>query len=150
MFERLGHLIAKRKKWVLTLFMLSTILAGTIGSQVFSRFDTGGYIDPDSDSAKVWEYLEETFKVKDPSVVLVVDGKDKSVDDPSVIATAQRIESDLRSEPSAENVLSYWSSGGAPSLKSKDGKSAFIFVYLKSTDFTEIDKLGGLYQEKYD
>ncbi|MEY2722650.1 MAG: hypothetical protein RIS57_557, partial [Actinomycetota bacterium] len=47
-------------------------------------------------------------------------------------------------------VLSYWSSGGAPSLKSKKGTSAFIFVYLKSNDFTEIDKLGGVYQEKYD
>ncbi|GBL22387.1 hypothetical protein EMGBS5_03810 [Clavibacter sp.] len=150
MFERLGHLIAKRKKSVLTLFLLSTILAGAIGSQVFSRFDTGGYMDPNSDSAKVWEYLDETFKVKDPAVVLVVDGKDKSADDPSVVAAAQKIEASLRSEPSAENVLSYWSAGGAPSLKSKDGNSAFIFVYLKSTDFTEIDKLGGLYQEKYD
>jgi len=52
MFEKIGHLIAKRKKSVLTLFLLSTILAGAIGSQVFSRFDTGGYIDPNSDSAK--------------------------------------------------------------------------------------------------
>ena len=69
MFEKLGHLIAKRKKSVLTLFMLSTILAGTIGSQVFTRFDTGGYMDPNSDSAKVWEYLDETFKVKDPAEI---------------------------------------------------------------------------------
>ncbi len=67
-----------------------------------------------------------------------------------MVASAERIEASLRSEPSAESVLSYWSAGRAPSLKSKDGNSAFIFVYLKSTDFTEIDKLGGLYQEKYD
>ena len=150
MFEKLGHLIAKRKKPILALFLLSTIFAGVVGSQVFSRFDTGGYMDPNSDSAKVWEYLDETFEVKSPAVVLVVDGKDKSVDDLSVVATAEKIEASLRSEPSAESVLSYWSAGGAPSLKSKDGNSAFIFVYLKSTDFTEIDKLGGLYQEKYD
>jgi RND superfamily putative drug exporter len=150
MFERLGHLIAKRKKSVLSLFLLATVLAGGIGSQVFSRFDSGGYSDPNSDSAKVWEYLDETFNVKDPAIVLVVDGKDKSVDDPEVVASAQKIESQVRSESSAENVISYWSAGGAPSLKSKDGTSAFIFVYLKSTDFTEIDKLGGEYQKKYD
>jgi RND superfamily putative drug exporter len=150
MFERLGHLIAKRKKSVLSLFLLATVLAGGIGSQVFSRFDSGGYSDPNSDSAKVWEYLDETFNVKDPAIVLVVDGKDKSVDDPEVVASAQKIESQVRSESSAENVISYWSAGGAPSLKSKDGTSAFIFVYLKSTDFTEIDKLGGKYQKKYD
>jgi len=150
MFERLGHTIAHKKKVVLSLFLLATVLAGGIGSQVFARFDTGGYSDPNSDSAKVWDYLDETFKVKDPSVVLVVDAKDKSVDDPSVVAIATELESQVRAESSAESVLSYWSSGGAPSLKSKKGTSAFIFVYLKSNDFTEIDKLGGIYQEKYD
>jgi RND superfamily putative drug exporter len=150
MFESLGHVIARHKKVVLSLFLLVTILAGGIGSQVFSRFDSGGYSDPNSDSAKVWEYLDKTFKVKDPAVVLVVDGKGKSVDDPEVVASAQKIESRVRSESSAENVISYWSAGGAPAFKSKDGTSAFIFIYLKSTDFTEIDKLGGEYQKKYD
>jgi len=150
MFESLGHVIAIHKKAVLSIFILVTILAGALGSQVFARFDTGGYSDPNSDSAKVWDYLDETFKVKDPSVVLVVDAKDKSVDDPSVVAIATELESQVRAESSAESVLSYWSSGGAPSLKSKKGTSAFIFVYLKSNDFTEIDKLGGVYQEKYD
>ena len=150
MFERLGHLIARKKKAVLALFLLATVLAGGIGSQVFARFDSGGYSDPKSDSAQVWDYLDETFKVKDPSVVFVVDAKNKSVDDPAVTAIAQELESQLRAEPSAESVLSYWSSGGAPSLKSKSGTSALVFVYLKSNDFTEIDKLGGQYQEKYD
>jgi RND superfamily putative drug exporter len=150
MFERLGHMIARNKKAVLSLFILITILSGAIGSQVFARFDTGGYSDPNSDSAKVWDYLDETFKVKDPSVVLVVDAQNKSVDDPSVVALATELESQVRAESSAESVLSYWSSGGAPSLKSKKGTSAFIFVYLKSNDFTEIDKLGGVYQAKYD
>ena len=150
MFERLGHFIAKRKKAVLSLFLLTTILSGAIGSQVFSRFDSGGYSDPNSDSVKVWEYLEDTFKVKDPAVVFVVDAKDKSVDDPAVVAAAQKLEAEVRGEETAESVLSYWSSGGAPSLKSKDGNSAFIFIYLKSTDFTEIDRSGGYYQDKYD
>jgi len=150
MFERLGHLIARKKKAVLALFLLATVLAGGIGSQVFARFDSGGYSDPKSDSAQVWDYLDETFKVKDPSVVFVVDAKNKSVDDPAVTAIAQELESQLRAETSAESVLSYWSSGGAPSLKSKSGTSALVFVYLKSNDFTEIDKLGGQYQEKYD
>ena len=150
MFESLGHVIARHKKAVLSIFILATILAGAIGSQVFSRFDSGGYSDPNSDSAKVWEYLDDTFKVKDPAIVLVVDAKDKSVDDPSVVAAAQKLESQVRQETSAESVLSYWSAGNAPSLKSKDGSAAFIFIYLKSTDFSEIDKSGGYFQEKYD
>ena len=150
MFESLGHVIAHHKKKVLAFFILVTIIAGGIGSQVFSRFDSGGYSDPNSDSAKVWEYLDETFKVKDPAIVLVVDGKDKSVDDPEVVASAQKIESQVRSESSAENVISYWSAGRTPAFKSTDGSAAYIFVYLKSDDFTEIDSLGGYYQDKYE
>jgi RND superfamily putative drug exporter len=150
MFESLGHLVARRKKSVLSIFILSTIFAGAIGSQVFTRFDSGGYSDPNSDSAKVWEYLDDTFKVKDPAIVLVVDAKNKSVDDPKVVAAAQKLETEIREESSAESVLSYWSAGRIPSLKSKDGSAAFIFVYLKSTDFTEIDQSGGYYQKKYD
>lgn len=150
MFETLGHLIARRKKALLSAFILTTILAGAVGSQVFSRFESGGYSAPGSDSAKVWEYLDETFKVKDPAIVLVVDAKSRSVDDGLVAASAAKVEAQVREEVSAEKVLSYWSAGRIPSLKSKDGSSAFIFVYLKSTDFTEIDKLGGYYQEKYD
>ena len=91
MFERLGHLIARRKKVVLSLFLLATVLAGGIGSQVFSRFDSGGYSDPNSDSAKAWEYLDKTFNVKDPAIVLVIDSKNKSVDDPEVVTTAQKL-----------------------------------------------------------
>ena len=53
MFESLGHVIAIHKKAVLSIFILVTILAGALGSQVFARFDTGGYSDPNSDSAKV-------------------------------------------------------------------------------------------------
>lgn len=150
MFESLGHVIARHKKAVLSIFILATILAGTIGSQVFSRFDSGGYSDPNSDSAKVWEYLDETFEVRDPAIVLVVDAKNQSVDNPAVVTAAQTLENEVRQEASTESVLSYWSSGNAPSLKSKDGKSAFIFIYLKSTDFSEIDKSGGYFQEKYD
>ena len=150
MFESLGHLIARRKKSVLSIFILATIVAGAVGSQVFNRFDSGGYSDPNSDSSKVWEYLDDTFKVKDPAIVLVVDAKNTSVDDPTVVASAQKLESEVRREASAESVLSYWSAGRVPSLKSKDGNAAFIFIYLKSTDFTEIDRSGGYYQEKYD
>jgi RND superfamily putative drug exporter len=150
MFESLGHLVAHQRKKVLALFILGTIFAGVVGSQVFSRFDSGGYSDPGSDSAKVWEYLDSTFKVKDPAVVLVVDAGKKTVDDPEVVASAARLEARVRSENSAESVLSYWSAGAAPSLKSTDGRAAYLFIYLKSKDFSQIDRNGGYYQKNYD
>jgi RND superfamily putative drug exporter len=141
-------LIITRSKVMLTGYLVAILIAGGIGAQVFAKFDSGGYSDPNSDSAKAWGYLEETFKVKDPTVVLIVKSKE-GVDDPSVRERALRLEAELRAEKSAETVVSYWSTN-APSLRSSDGKSAFIFIYLRSSDFSKIDSAGGYYQSKYD
>jgi len=150
MFEKLGHSIARRSKAIFLLSVALVLLFGTIGTQVFSRFDSGGYSDPSSDSAKVFDYLEETFGVKDPAVVMTLESKSGSVDDETTVAAATALENQIRSEVSAESVLSYWSAGRNPAFKSTDGTSAYIFVYLKSDDFTEIDSLGGYYQDKYE
>ena len=140
MFEKLGRLIARRSRAVLLLSILGTLVCGTIGTQVFSRFDTGGYSDPNSDSAKVWEYLEDNFGVTDPFVVMTITTPTGTVDAAEVEAKARALEEEVRAEASADRVLSYWSALKPPSMKSTDGKSAFLFVYLKSSDFTEIDK----------
>ena len=149
-FERLGRFITLRKKSLLLLSIVISITAGGIGSQVFTRFDSGGYSNPNSDSAKVWDYLKNTFNTKDPTIVLDVHSPDKSIDEPSIKASALRLESKIAQEPTAERTLSYWSSGGAPTLRSKDGKSGLLFIYLKSTDFSAINNAGGYYQSTYD
>ncbi len=148
MFQTLSRLIITRSKVMLSGYLVAILIAGGIGAQVFAKFDSGGYSDPNSDSAKAWEYLEETFKVKDPTVVLIVKSRE-GVDDPSVRERALKLEAELRAEKSAETVISYWSTS-APSLRSSDGKSAFIFIYLRSSDFSKIDSAGGYYQSKYD
>jgi RND superfamily putative drug exporter len=149
-FERFGAFIARRKKSLLAISILAAIVAGGVGSQVFTRFDSGGYSNPNSDSAKVWDYLKNTFDSRDPSIVLAINTNSADANDPQVVESVKRLEAKIAQEPTAEKVISYWSSGFAPTLKSKDGKSGLLFVYLKSTDFTAIDKAGGYYQEKYD
>lgn len=150
MFEKLGHLVVKRRRGVFVLFILGILLAGGLGSQAFARFDSGGYNDPASDSAKVQTYLKETFDVRTPSLVVAVHAKGGSVDDQGVIDSARILESSIRGEENTDKVISYWSSGNAPYLKSKDGQSGLMFVYFKTSDFTESDALGGDYQKKYD
>jgi putative drug exporter of the RND superfamily len=150
MFEKLGNFVAKRRKGVFILFILGILVSGGLGSQAFSRFDSGGYSDPSSDSAKVAEYLQDTFDVRNPSLVMAVHTKGGSVNDPEVVTSAEELESQIRNDSNTDKVISYWSSGNSPFLKSKDGTSGLMFVYFKTTDFTETDKLGGQYQEKYD
>jgi len=149
MFEKLGSLIVTRKKFIFTLFIALIFAAGAIGSSVFGKLDSGGYSDPKSDSAKVFEYLTDEFKVKDPAVVLVVETKNGIIS-PEASASATRLESQIKLESGVESTLSFWSSGGAPSLKSSDGNSAFLFIYSQSTDWDEVQNLGKRMQEKYD
>lgn len=150
MFERLGHAVARRSRAIFLLSVILTLLFGTIGTQVFTRFDSGGYSDPKSDSAKVFEYLDETFGVRDPAVVITLENPGGSVDDEAAVNAALALEAKLRSEPSAESVLSYWSAGRNPAFRSIDGSAAYLFIYLNSDDFTEIDRLGGEYQDRYE
>ena len=149
MFAALGHAIVKRRKRTLSIFILAVIILGSVGSLAFSRLDSGGYSDLNSDSAKAFKYLEDTFKVKDPAVVFVIHS-DKLVTDPEVVASAARFEAKVKSEPSADSVLSFWSAGGAPTLKSNDGKSAYLFVYLNADNFSSFDALGGHYRDTYE
>mgnify|MGYP000359380383 FL=1 len=149
MFEKLGSAIVRRKKLIFTLFVAAIIASGGIGSAVFGKLESGGYSDLDSDSAKAFEYLTDVFKVKEPVIVLVVETKD-GLTKPESVATATKLEQEIKSIPEVESTLSYWSAGGAPSLKSNDGNSAFLFIYSKSIAWEDIESLGKQVGKKYD
>jgi RND superfamily putative drug exporter len=148
MFQKLGSLIVSYKKFIFTLFITLILAAGAIGSSVFGKLDSGGYSDPNSDSARVFEYLTDDFKVKDPAVVLVVESKD-GVISPTASASATKLEGQIKLEPGVDSTLSFWSSAGAPSLKSTDSKSGFLFIYSKSIEWDDVQDLGKRIQEKY-
>ena len=130
--------------------LLFVILAGVIGGQVFARFDTGGYSNQNGEAVKVSEILTEDLGLSDPAVVVVASSPDLSVDDPTFVESAKRLESRLAAESTTKDVVSYWSAGNAPSLKSNDGKAAYLLLYLNTDDFTEIEAAAKSYQEKYD
>jgi RND superfamily putative drug exporter len=149
MFEKLGSAIVRRKKFIFALFVAAMIVSGGIGSAVFGKLESGGYSDLDSDSAKAFEYLTDVFKVKEPVIVLVVETKN-GLTKPESVATATKLEQEIKSIPEVESTLSYWSAGGAPSLKSSDGNSAFLFIYSKSIAWEDIESLGKQVGKKYD
>ena len=149
MFEKLGSLIVKRKRLIFSLFIVAIFSAGAIGTSVFGKLDSGGYNDPKSDSAKAFEYLTDVFKVKDPAVVLVVETPN-GVNDPAVVASAAKLEQSIKGEAGVGSTLSYWSTGGAPTLKSSDANSAFLFIYSEDVEWDNVQSLGKRIQEKYD
>ena len=149
MFEKLGSLIVNRKRLIFSLFIVAIFSSGAIGTSVFGKLDSGGYNDPKSDSAKAFEYLTDVFKVKDPAVVLVVETT-QGVNDPAVVAAAAKLETSIKGEPGVGSTLSYWSAGGAPTLKSSDSNSAFLFIYSEDIEWDNVQSLGKRIQEKHD
>ena len=151
MFESLGHLLVRRKKAALALFIIGIILSGVFGSLIFSRLDAGGYSDPKSDSYKVYEYLRDDLKINDPSVVLVVDAGSRDITSPDVVQEAKSLEAKIAQEEGITKTLSYWSSGGEATLKSKDGRAGYILIYGESDAFSpESQELGAVFQDKYE
>ena len=151
MFEKLGHLIFKRRKSAVILFVVGILVAGGFGSLAFSRLDSGGYSDPKSDSYKVYEYLTEELKLSDPAVVIIVDSGATDVTDPSVAQKGTALEKKIAQEEGVTKTLSFWTSGGEATLKSADGKAAYILVYGDGEAFTpESQELGKVMQQKYD
>jgi RND superfamily putative drug exporter len=151
-FERLGNFIVKRSKRVLILFTLGILLAGGIGSLAFGKLDSGGYSDLKSESAKAATYLSENFKVEEPVAILIIDSGDKPVEDAVISEQALAVEKELAQIAGISKTLSFWSTGGAPNLKSTDGKAAFLFAYANTEagDFDSIGKIGKDIQDAFD
>jgi len=108
MFEKLGHLIVKRRKSAVILFVVGILVAGGVGSMVFNRLDSGGYSDPNSDSYKVYKYLTEELKQSDPAVVIVVDSGSTDVTDPLIAQKGIALEKKIAQEEGVTKTLSYW------------------------------------------
>jgi RND superfamily putative drug exporter len=151
-FERIGQLVVRRSKAVLILFTIAILTAGGIGSLAFGKLDSGGYSDLASESAQAATYLTEKFGVVEPVAVLVVDTGNKPVEDPEVSQAAIALEKEIAQLPDISKTLSFWSTGGAPGMKSTDGKAAFLFVYakLKANDFDKLGKIGAQIQKEFD
>lgn len=137
---------------MLILFTLTILVAGGVGSLSFGKLGAGGYSDLSSDSAKAAIYLNEKFGVEEPVVVLVVDSGVQSIDSPEVVQAAQALEAKVAEVAGITKTLSFWSTGGAPAMRSIDGKASFLFAYAdtRSNDFDSIGSIGEKIQSKFD
>ena len=151
MFENLGKFIVRHSKVVLLAFVVATLVAGAVGSLVFGKLDSGGYSDKNSESAQATEYIIKKFKVQEPIVTLVVDST-TSVDDAQVALKAAALEKEIQTVKGVSKTYSYWSTGGAPTMRSTDGKAGFILVYadLEADDWSGFESLGERIQSRFD
>jgi RND superfamily putative drug exporter len=150
-FEKLGHLVVRRRKAMVVLFVVGILTAGGAGSMVFNRLDSGGYSNPNSDSYQVYNYLNKNLKISDPNIVVVVDSGNLPITDPTIFAKAQKLEAEMAKAPGVIKVVSYWNTGGEKTLAATDGKAAYILVYGEGEAFTpQSQEMGQYFQDNFD
>lgn len=129
MFSRLGELIVKRSTLIVIAAGLLVVVAGLLGVGVFGILAGGGTSDPNSESARAMELLENEFDAGTSNVVLLVTATSGSVDTDAETQAALEIVEQLGSVEGLVDIGSYWQLGSPSSLRSADGSSALIFAH---------------------
>ena len=89
MFDRLGHLTYRRRRWVLALAGLFLAVGAGWGTGVFAEMVSSGFEDPDSESAKALTRVEQTVGRDEADVVVLYRADGAPVDTPAVWALEQ-------------------------------------------------------------
>ena len=127
-FYRLGGWVARHRWPVLIGYLIVFVIVGIFGLRVFGAMQSEGFDDPASDSARAAVALAEEFGARDPVVVLAVESSD-GVE--AGTAEAQALLDDIGQVSGVSEVVSYWSTGGAPTLLSEDGITTRALVYAE-------------------
>lgn len=128
MFERLGAWVARHRWPVLVSYLVLMVVVGVFGIRVFGAMQSEGFNDPASDSSRAAAILAEEFGTQDPLVVLAIETP-TSLDQSSADATA--LLDQIASVEGVDNVISYWSTGGAESFIGSDGRTARALVFAE-------------------
>ena len=128
--KRWAEIIVRRKRSSLYGFIGLVLISSIFGFQSFGLLKAGGYDNPNSDSARVFDLLDSKFDTQTPEVVLIAD-MPTLVDTTNSRTIGRDLANDLKQVEGVDTVTSYYTLGTPPSLRSTDGKAAYFFVKLK-------------------
>ncbi len=140
LLTRLAGLAVARRRLVLILTALFLALAGGIGGGVAAELSGGGFDDPQAESVRAAQVLEEQFASGAPNLVLLARAQ-QGVDDPAAVAAGQALVQRLAAEPGVTQVTSWWTSGRPDALRSRSGNSAVVLARLTGGDEAAVDRV---------
>jgi putative drug exporter of the RND superfamily len=147
MLSRLGRFVIRRRKLVLVGAAVAFVLSGAYGGPVSEHLSSGGFDDPASESFKADEALLEAFGTATPNLLLLVTAPDGDVDAPEVAAAGQTLTDELAGEADVANVVSYWSLGSPPPLRSDGGDRALVLARIEGSEDDVNDRVEELSPE---
>jgi trehalose monomycolate/heme transporter len=132
MFEALGRVMYRRRRWVVALVVLFAVFAGVWGTGVFGRLSGAGYDTPDSPSARANQVAAAKLGTSSADVLVLYRSDRLTVDDPAfrdaVTGRLQALPDDL-----VDGVTSFWSTN-SPSLVSRDRHATYAVLSLVPGD----------------
>jgi RND superfamily putative drug exporter len=140
-FTKIGRFVVRWRIQALIGSGLFVVVSAGVGATVYSRLSPAGFADPSSESERAGRFLETRFHTGTPNLVLLLDARphdpvagQPAVDAPSVSAEAGRLARELARRSDVREVLSYWSLGKVPPLRSNDGRTAIVAVLTVGTE----------------
>jgi len=138
MFDALARLANGRARRVGLFAIVLFLLAGAIGGSVADRLDPYGAEDPDTETVKAMDRLEEAG-LRVPAVIAVV--QDAPIADPATKARVVALERAVRERPDVASVTGYYDTR-SPAFVSRDRQSTYFAVALKATGDKQLQEVG--------
>ncbi|HXS32510.1 MAG TPA: MMPL family transporter [Solirubrobacterales bacterium] len=130
MFDALARLADGNARRVGLFAIAFFLLAAALGGSVASRLDPYGADDPSTETVESREKLHDAG-LRIPAVLAIV--KDAPVAAPATRARVEALERSVRRRPDVKSVTGYYETN-SPVFVSKDGRSTYFAVALKTSD----------------
>ncbi|MGY1601597.1 MMPL family transporter [Geodermatophilus sp. SYSU D00815] len=128
MFEALGRVVYRWRRWVVAIALALVAFAGVWGTGVFGSLTGAGFEDPDSESSRAAEVAAEELGRDAADVVVLYSSDDLTVDDP---AFRDAVTSTLAALPATEvERVTSWYGTPAPPLVSDDRHATYAVLTL--------------------
>lgn len=122
----LARFVFAHRRAIVAVTAVGIVAAGVFGAQVTKRTSQGGFDASTEQSIRAASVLQSDLHAGQPNLILLVTARHGSVDSSAVAAAGRALTARLAAEPHMANVMSYWSLGAVPVLRTADGDQALI------------------------
>jgi len=130
MFNALARLADARGKWVVAVAIVFFLAAGAIGGSVADKLDPYGADDPDTETVRAQERLDDAG-FRDASVIVLIEGVDETT--PAGAKRVAEVASLVRTDADVEKVVGF-AETKSPDFVSEQGDATYLAVSLVPTE----------------
>jgi uncharacterized membrane protein YdfJ with MMPL/SSD domain len=133
MLAKLGTVIHRARWAVLIGGGMLVVAIAIYGTGLFSLLKSGGFEDPNSESAHARALLDAQLGGSTTDIVILMQSDTLNATDPAFADAAAQILTPLQNRPEVASVVSYYSTH-SPRFLSRDGHETFAAVQLAAQD----------------